>query len=391
MLWRALKSYPPGFYVDVGANEPIADSVTKAFYERGWRGINVEALPSLIEKLRADRPEETNVQCFAGAEEGTVDFYEVVGTGLSTSRAEFMERGRAAGFECRQVTIPSRTLVSILNKAGVTNENFHFLKVDVEGAEKDVFKGMDLNRFRPWLLVVEATEPLSTKETHVEFENLILPYRYEFIYFDGLSRFYVAEEHSHLRQAFEMPPNVFDEFVRWPDLQTSRCLAETQEQLNHTHLQLTESQCSLAETQRSLAETQRSLAETQLQLAQIEKRRRRLMQLLKQYHQGTKEAAKQLKKTSCDLFGSSRWKLGGWLTRPFSKKRKEPHIGFTKASKQLKKTIGKLDRVDLTLLSGEWNPTDTSTGEHRDGIALDETAKVIADLIRTGISKDTGT
>jgi FkbM family methyltransferase len=345
MLWRALKGYPPGLYVDVGANEPTADSVTKAFYERGWRGINVEALPSLIEKLRAERPDETNVQCFAGAEEGDVEFYEVVGTGLSTSRPEFMERGRAAGFECRQVTIPSRRLTSILEEAGVTNDSFHFLKVDVEGAEKFVLRGMDLERFRPWLLVVEATEPCSTQETHAEFEDLILPHRYEFIYFDGLSRFYVAEEHAHLRRAFETPPNVFDNYVRWPDLQTSLSLAETQQQLSSTHLQLSENQCLLLETQRLLEDTQRSLADTQNRLTQSELYLRRLWRLLEQTHKGVQEAAEKLKKASAEVQGSARWRWGGWLTRPFSKKIKEPHAGLKKASKALQKTINRLDEA----------------------------------------------
>ena len=42
ILWRALHDVTPGFYIDIGANSPTIDSVTKAFYERGWRGINVE-------------------------------------------------------------------------------------------------------------------------------------------------------------------------------------------------------------------------------------------------------------------------------------------------------------------------------------------------------------
>ncbi|HZF37393.1 MAG TPA: FkbM family methyltransferase, partial [Blastocatellia bacterium] len=33
MLWRALKHIDRGFYIDVGANDPDLDSVTKAFYE----------------------------------------------------------------------------------------------------------------------------------------------------------------------------------------------------------------------------------------------------------------------------------------------------------------------------------------------------------------------
>jgi len=36
LLYRALKGVGKGFYIDVGANDPEEDSVTKAFYDRGW-------------------------------------------------------------------------------------------------------------------------------------------------------------------------------------------------------------------------------------------------------------------------------------------------------------------------------------------------------------------
>ena len=42
VLHRALMGVTHGFYVDVGANSPDEQSVTRAFYERGWHGINIE-------------------------------------------------------------------------------------------------------------------------------------------------------------------------------------------------------------------------------------------------------------------------------------------------------------------------------------------------------------
>ena len=42
MLARALAGTTNGFYIDVGAHDPVIDSVTKMFYDRGGRGINVE-------------------------------------------------------------------------------------------------------------------------------------------------------------------------------------------------------------------------------------------------------------------------------------------------------------------------------------------------------------
>jgi hypothetical protein len=38
ILHQALLGIKNGFYVDVGANDPVEASVTKAFYENGWSG-----------------------------------------------------------------------------------------------------------------------------------------------------------------------------------------------------------------------------------------------------------------------------------------------------------------------------------------------------------------
>ena len=60
MLHRALRPVQQGFYVDVGANDPVCHSITKAFYERGWRGINIEPVQSWLSYivLPSSRPNE---------------------------------------------------------------------------------------------------------------------------------------------------------------------------------------------------------------------------------------------------------------------------------------------------------------------------------------------
>ena len=50
-----------GFYIDVGAHDPVVDSVSKAFYEHGWRGIHVEPLAEYADALRKDRPDERSI------------------------------------------------------------------------------------------------------------------------------------------------------------------------------------------------------------------------------------------------------------------------------------------------------------------------------------------
>ena len=42
VLFRALGGVESGRYVDVGANDPVADSISYAFYLRGWSGITID-------------------------------------------------------------------------------------------------------------------------------------------------------------------------------------------------------------------------------------------------------------------------------------------------------------------------------------------------------------
>ena len=92
MLYRALREVKEGFYIDVGAQDPVIDSVTKAFYERGWRGINIEPNEEYFRKLQDDRPHDINLLTAVGREPGAISFYEVAHTGLSTTSAGLRPR-----------------------------------------------------------------------------------------------------------------------------------------------------------------------------------------------------------------------------------------------------------------------------------------------------------
>ena len=84
MLWRALGHISRGFYLDVGAAWPDEDSVTKAFYDRGWRGINVEPNPAFHQRLVNERPEDTNLMVAVSDHAGLLSMSFIEDTGLST-------------------------------------------------------------------------------------------------------------------------------------------------------------------------------------------------------------------------------------------------------------------------------------------------------------------
>lgn len=213
MLWRALRQVEQGFYVDVGAGSPDLDSVTRAFSERGWRGINIEPHPKYFAQLAERRPSDINLNVAVGDCVGVVSMHLVDNSGLSTADEGIARSHREAGLIMTEATVDLTTLAAILQQHLDGSSQIHFLKVDVEGFERAVLNGNDWNLFRPWILVIEATLPNSQIEAHEEWENILIEAGYLFVYADGLNRYYVAREQSELGNAFKYPPNVFDAFT----------------------------------------------------------------------------------------------------------------------------------------------------------------------------------
>ena len=70
ILYYLFYDISKGFYIDIGANDPNFYSVTKAFYETGWSGINIEPLPNKFSLLKKFRKRDINLQLGAGNKEG---------------------------------------------------------------------------------------------------------------------------------------------------------------------------------------------------------------------------------------------------------------------------------------------------------------------------------
>ncbi len=201
-----------GFYVDVGAGHPVYDSVTKAFSDRGWRGVNVEPLVEEHALLASSRPRDINLNVAVGAVGGVAKLYEGPpdNRGSSTSVPELAEayRGQGQDFVAREVRM--RTLASIADEH--ISGPVDFLKVDVEGMEREVLVGADWEWFRPRVVVVEATVPNSTEPSHESWEPLLLSAGYWFALFDGINRFYVRDDEPALLELIAAPANVLDDY-----------------------------------------------------------------------------------------------------------------------------------------------------------------------------------
>jgi FkbM family methyltransferase len=225
MLYRALRHVDKGTWIDVGAWHPQLHSVTKWFYDIGWAGINVEPSRQFFRLLQRRRRRDINLNIAVGRAEGRVQFFQVGHTGLSSLEAGSVVRGRELGFRNSSVhEVEVRTMAQVFDEHGA-GRDVHFVKIDVEGLEADVIAGFDFQRQRPWIIVVEAVEPITHVAAWTTWEPMLVKAGYEFVWFDGLNRFYLREESASLRCHFSVPVNVFDD-VRMPYLRNAISTAE---------------------------------------------------------------------------------------------------------------------------------------------------------------------
>jgi len=209
-LLRAFGDQASGFYIDIGAGHPVYDNVSFAFYLRGWRGITVEPNPWLAELSGAVRPRDTRIQSLVGERSGEATYYLVEDFhGLSTTvehhaRAAQSEFGKAS----RAMPVPVTTLAALAERHAAGE--ISFLKIDVEGAERDVLAGNDWDRFRPKIVLAEALEPVTMAPAWAAWEPLLTSHGYRFAYFDSLNRYYVAEECAPLAERLAAALPQFD-------------------------------------------------------------------------------------------------------------------------------------------------------------------------------------
>lgn len=210
---------PRGFYVDVGANDPDIDNVTRVFYDRGWSGINIEPLVSNFTRLKKRRPRDLNLHLAAGDSDGTITFFEVgQWHGYSTTDPDIAAQHAKHGLKVIEHKTPLRRLASVLDEHA-HGKAIDFLSIDVEGTELSVLAGAGLDRHRPKLILAESRLPVTINmvdrffevpDRTADYAKFLEPFAYLLAYRDGLNAFFVAEEHKDLARHFYFPPGIAD-------------------------------------------------------------------------------------------------------------------------------------------------------------------------------------
>lgn len=211
VLWRALSHVQNGRYLDIGAQDPIIDSVSRSFYLAGWRGVHVEPTPQYAEALRADRPDEVVIEAAVGTGSDPLPLNVFEGTGLSTADQMVAAAHSSANRPSEIIMVSQITLASLLDR--FTGQDLHWLKIDVEGMEDEVLASWGTSPVRPWIVVIEAIDPVTAQATDSKWRSLIEKRGYNEVLFDGVNRFFVAAEHAGIAATISAPANCLDDFV----------------------------------------------------------------------------------------------------------------------------------------------------------------------------------
>ena len=231
LLWRALKQVKAGLYIDIGAGDPVQDSVSLAFYERGWRGLHVEANAQYADKLRAARPDEEVVQAVIAASPG----------------AE-----------------PAVRLDALLDR--MADREIHWMRLGAEGRADETIESWGESTVRPWVLVVDSDRDVSP---------LLLAKGYRAVYADGLNRFYLSEAQAGLAERFLAGPNSFDDFV----------LAETSEFVRPLAAELGALRGQLADKSSFCEALEQGRAEDRIYIGHLEEAQERFKRDLAEFRQ----------------------------------------------------------------------------------------------------------
>lgn len=185
-----------GFYVDVGANNPIVNSNTHFFYKKGWSGINIDALPGSMQNFNRIRPRDINLEIPISDKEEKLNYYMFSRSFYNSFLKESDGFQNDVLIEIRE--LQTKTLSWILDNY-LNNKEIDFLTIDVEGLDFQVLKSNNWSKYRPKVLIIElfADEIESVKASTII--NFLKEKGYIFYCFTPTNAFFIENAFFKIR------------------------------------------------------------------------------------------------------------------------------------------------------------------------------------------------
>lgn len=158
-----------GFYIDIGAYDPVRFSNTFHFYLKGWNGINIDPNKKSIELFNKLRPRDINLNIGIGNNQETLEYFEFEEEAFNTfskEQAENISKSSKTNFLGSSI-VPLDSIQNILKQYLPNNKDIIFMNIDVEGFELEVINSNDWSKYRPIIVCIEALEEKIDKEINI--------------------------------------------------------------------------------------------------------------------------------------------------------------------------------------------------------------------------------
>ena len=178
ILKRLLPTDKKGFYVDVGAHHPIRFSNTYLFYKMGWRGINIDPRPGIMDIFNAIRPDDINIEVAIGSGESRDQHINYISFEEAAYNSVYIKQeNEVANLESSKIIdtrkVAIRSLDDVLKEHSDAFTKINLLSIDVEGFERQVLKGFSIEKYRPDVIVLEIRGfDLSNRDSFEEYKTL---------------------------------------------------------------------------------------------------------------------------------------------------------------------------------------------------------------------------
>jgi FkbM family methyltransferase len=185
-----------GFFVDIGAHHPKRFSNTYFFYERNWKGINVDATPGSMDIFNQIRPDDINLEYAVSDKEEELIYYMFNESALNSFDKELSsKRDKLKSYSIiEEKKIDTITLKSILDKYLPVNTEIDFISIDVEGYDFRVINSNDWNIYRPKVVLVEILSNDIESTIGSEVYNLMKKQNYRYYAKTVGTHFFIRED-----------------------------------------------------------------------------------------------------------------------------------------------------------------------------------------------------
>lgn len=157
ILDRFLNGKKNGFYIDIGAHHPIKYSNTYKFYLKGWRGINIDAMPGSMSRFKKIRPRDLNLEIPISSKNENLIYHIFNEPALNTfSEKEARLKNGLRNYKVIETKqLNCKTLSEVLSINIAQNQKIDFMTIDVEGLDFDVLVSNNWDLYKPDYILVE--------------------------------------------------------------------------------------------------------------------------------------------------------------------------------------------------------------------------------------------